>query len=90
MRREFGLTRAEFLRCLDRFDPDWRESDDGHVLLSVPPGWLALHIGEERQRRVGALSLPVLPLEFRFVGVDAVRREAFLRRFDRAFQRGGG
>ncbi len=91
MQREFGLTRIEFLRSLRHLTgaDGWRERDGG-FLLQLPFGQVEIHLGDAGCRRIGALSLPVLPVEFRFSGVDDEQRAAFLRRFERAFQRGGG
>jgi len=51
---------------------------------------LTLDLGPERERRIGALRLPVTDVQFRFSGFDQAGFEAFIKRFDLAFQRGGG
>jgi hypothetical protein len=46
---------------------------------------------EERPpRRLAAVTLPVLAVRFRFEGLDAAARTAFLARFDLYTRRGGG
>ncbi len=91
MRKEFGLTLSEFLRDLGRLSADFQLDDDGRRLcLPWPPGEVEICFGEARPRRLGALCLPLLPVEFRFHNLNADERAGFLRRFERAFQRGGG
>jgi hypothetical protein len=51
---------------------------------------LTLELGPERERRLGALCLPVTDVQFRFSGFDQASFKAFIERFDLAFQRGGG
>ncbi len=91
MQREFGLTRAEFLRSLRHLtgEQGWREQDGG-ILVSLPVGRVEIRLGAEGWRRIGALRAPLLPVEFLFSGVDDKQRAEFLWRFERAFQRGGG
>jgi len=86
-----GCTRAELAR--------WLPDATGRAPATpVPGGWrLQLMEGEvlveaeERPpRRIALLSLPVLLVRFRFLGLGPAARAAFLQRFDAWTRRGGG
>ena len=51
---------------------------------------LEITLSPERRRTIGLFDLPVTDVRLAFVGYDEAGAEAMLRRFDRAFQRGGG
>lgn len=88
--KDMALTRGDLLRLLPgALDGlPWRaEADririgdgDGVDLLveALPP------------RRFGPVDIPRLRIGFAFHGWNEAERGAFLARFDRAFQRGGG
>lgn len=92
--REMGITLADWLRTLPgavlphRLEAaaDARAAvvhlhDGGHLRLAwceLPPRVIAL------------ARFPRLQVDFRFEQVDAARRSAFMARFDRYMQRGGG
>lgn len=89
--REMGCTREELLRWLPGASggaPARR--DGGDVVLSVAGGEVRIGAEERPPRRIAGLSLPVLRVRFRFEGMDAAAREAFLARFDLYTRRGGG
>jgi len=54
---------------------------DGEILITLQP---------TAERRLGSFVIPATPVEFRFVGLGEEERRAFMHRFDRHFQRGGG
>lgn len=89
--REMGCSEAEWLRWL----PGAVEA--GTIALAASSAEVAL--GEGRlhiawsalpPRQLGLVCLPRLLVNFRFENVVPSRREAFMRRFDRHTQRGGG
>jgi hypothetical protein len=89
--REMGCTRAEFLRWLGgatRHAPARMEGDE--LSLSVGGGRVEISLREKAPRRIALLSLPVLGVRFRFVGLDEPARAAFLAHFDAYTRRGGG
>ncbi|MEQ8495922.1 MAG: hypothetical protein RLW42_17050, partial [Gammaproteobacteria bacterium] len=51
---------------------------------------LVVRLAAERERRIALLRLPVTDVHFEFTAFPAAARDAFLARFDRAFQKGGG
>jgi hypothetical protein len=91
VQREMGCTRDDLLR--------WLPAATGHapariegdaVVLSVAGGEVRIEARERPPRRIALVTLPVLAVAFRFEGVDAAAREAFLARFDLYTRRGGG
>jgi hypothetical protein len=64
---------------------------DGRYLLSWPDGRsVTLDPGTPRERLLAGLRIPWLQLIFEFRGLNAEDRAAFLARFARCFQKGGG
>jgi len=51
---------------------------------------LEIVLGAERQRSLGALKLPVTDVQLVFSGFSETEFQVFLKRFDMAYQRGGG
>ncbi len=89
--REMGCTEAE-LRL-------WLPGAVGHRTLEPLPGGVAVAVDGGRlvlrwaplpDRRIALVRLPRLQVHFAFEGVDEAARQAFMRRFDLATQRGGG
>ena len=89
--REMGLTHKEFMRTLPAAVAplQYRVTQD-LVTVTHPAGCIEIRLQPALERRLGAFRLPVIPMEFRFLGLDAEQRREFLERFDLHFQRGGG
>ena len=91
LEREMGFGHAEFERLLPRALAGWSWRRDGDaVQVTVADGAVTIELGPERTRRIALLSLPVTPVTLRWRGLDAATWEAFLRRFDSYYRRGGG
>jgi hypothetical protein len=91
LRREMGCTREEFLRWLpgaSRYAPIVLNGNLHRVLLD--DGAVEISIAELPPRHIASITLPVLEVRFRFVGMDAAARAAFLEYFDHYTRRGGG
>jgi hypothetical protein len=89
--RDMGLSRAEFLRSLPAAVTGYDCSVSGdHVAIRSEVLVLDITLGEAQVRRLGALTLPLMSVAFRFSANDTGEVDAFMARFDRAFQRGGG
>ena len=89
--RQMALTHKEFLRTLPAASAGWEHDTAGsRMLLSRNGLRVEIRLGAQRERRIGSLCLPQTEVELRFVGLDEDARRAFLRRFDLAYQRGGG
>jgi hypothetical protein len=89
--REMGCTEAEWLRWLPAAigERPWR-LEGKSVTVRIEEGTLALdwRIGEPRS--IAQVRLPRLHVCFRFEGLDASQRLAFMKRFDLYMHRGGG
>ena len=91
LRREMGCTRVEFLRWLPgatRHAPIISRGELHRVLSDH--GTVEIDIAELPPRRIASITLPVLAVRFRFFGMDAQARTAFLTYFDYYTRRGGG
>jgi len=88
---ELSITRPEFLRVLPAAlgGMPFHERDSG-----IEAGDGSRQVGIEflrsGTRMLGSLSLPTLVVIMELRGFTEAERTAFLRRFDQAFQRGGG
>ena len=89
--REMGVDHRDFFRMLPRAMGDHAYEVDGRTVdARVGGGSLRIELGEERVRRIALLALPYTEVSFTFRGTDEAEREAFTRRFELAFRRGGG
>lgn len=89
--REMGCTESEWLMWLPAAIGEHAWQRDGtSVTAQIGEGQLRLdwRIGEPRA--IAQVRLPRLHVEFRFEGLDAGQRFAFMKRFDLYMQRGGG
>jgi hypothetical protein len=85
------ITRAELEASLAKLDPAARLDAAGHARVRIAGVAAALTFEALPKRRVGGLiSLPQARVTLAFDGTSADERAGFLRRFDIAFQRGGG
>ena len=89
--REIGCTEAEWLMWLPAAigGHEWHRIA-GSANVSIAPGTLRLDWHAGKPREIAQVRLPRLHVSFRFEGLDADQRLAFMRRFDLYMQRGGG
>jgi hypothetical protein len=89
--REMGCTEAEWLMWLPAAIGEHRwERQDGRASITIPPGNLNLRWRSGEPRVIALMRMPRLHVNFRFEGLDAGQRLAFMKRFDLYMQRGGG
>ena len=90
--REQGYTEADWQRTLPG-------AVRGHALVRPAPGQAVVNVGAGTlqlewavlpPRRIALMSMPRLAVRYRFDGVDAEARRAFMRYFDLYTHRGGG
>ncbi len=89
--RELGLTHAEFHRSLPpaiAHRPFRRDGD--RVIVEEGAKTVTISLGPQQQRRIAALRLPYVVVDFEFVGFTRSVFEGFMKRFERYYQRGGG
>ncbi len=64
--------------------------DDKEITIQEGDGIVRILYSKERQRRIGALILPVTFLSFSFSDLNETEINRFMQRFDLSFRRGGG
>ena len=89
--REMGCSEDEWLMWLPAAigaHPWERDGDSATVRIGA--GTLRLDWRTGAPRTIAQVRLPRLHVSFRFDGLDAQQRLAFMKRFDLFMQRGGG
>ncbi len=74
----------------DEFKCDFEMKIGLRVLNNSAGKEIVVKVSEERQRRIGRLKFPYLEVLFWFKGFEKDEITNFMRRFDTAFQKGGG
>ena len=89
--RDMGCTVAEWLGWLPAAmgDQPWTLGE-GVAEATVGPGRLRIDWQPQPPRVIALMRMPVLRVSYRFEGLDAAQRYAFMKRFDLYMQRGGG
>lgn len=86
-----GLTLAEFLHSIAGLAPTSQENDGRTARFIVGSGTATVTFEALPHALLGGLvRMPRAKVTLVFDGVGAAERSLFLRRFDIAFQRGGG
>jgi hypothetical protein len=89
--RDMACTEAEWLRWLpDAIGDHFWKLHTQAAGVRIGDGALGLSWTVEEPRAIALLRLPRLLVQFRFAGLDAAQRYAFMKRFDLYLQRGGG
>jgi hypothetical protein len=90
--REHGCTDAEWRGWLPGAVGGHRLllSDAPEARVAVDHGTLRLAWQVLPPRRIALISMPRLQVRYRFEGLGAEQRQAFMRYFDLYMQRGGG
>ncbi len=91
LEREMGIAHADFWRLLPAAvgDHAWQAEGD-RVHINLDGGRVEIVLGEEGERRIALMSIPLTPVTIRWEGVARPRFDAFLARFDAYYRRGGG
>ena len=90
---EMGCSVDEFSRTLPAAMRDWRTSGGPHrwqVVTADGSPVESIRIEPLSDRRMGALSLPVLAVTLKPADPGSDLSTEFMRRFERGFHRGGG
>lgn len=89
--RPMGLTHVEFMRSLPAAVEGMDCRVEGpHIEITDAVRRIEIRLGPEQMRYLGSLVLPQTQVNLSFEGFSEEQRKDFLRRFDLAFQRGGG
>ena len=86
-----SITRSDFEKSLAALDPSAQLDATGQARIAAD-GLTALLQFEPMPNRTlgGLLTLPQARVKLQIEGAEAARMNDFMRRFDIAFQRGGG
>lgn len=92
IKKDMGITHAEFLRLLPRALDGGAFSVTGTTITFEDQGGRALTIelGPEGERRIALMHIPRTPVSLHFQNYDDAALKVFMTHFDRAYQRGGG
>jgi len=89
--RDMGISHAEFLRTFTSAFRDRPYTRDGDALiLSDEKRQARIELSPQVERVLASVRLPTTLVTFQFVGYSHHEVEAFMRRFDLYFHRGGG
>jgi hypothetical protein len=91
LHREMGCTREDFVRWLPgatRNAPSRIDAD--RVSIHAGGGTVEISFRQAAGREIGLISMPVLNVSFRFLGVGAAACREFMAHFDLYTKRGGG
>jgi len=86
-----GCTAEEFVRWLPgaaRSAPV--QIVNGAAVIQAANGTIHVSFEQAPLRKIGLIAVPVLNVAFRFSGMEAAAREAFMAYFDLYTKRGGG
>jgi hypothetical protein len=88
---DMSISREDFLRLLPMaVGQAFVDEVEGQFTGSEGPCNWTLHLLPLDQRRLGSVVLPRHQVELRLEGYSEAEAAAFLARFQRGFQRGGG
>jgi hypothetical protein len=89
--RQLGLTHAEFHRSLPPAIAHRAFTvENNRIRIDVGERTVTMELGPQRYRAIASLRLPYVEVTFTFIGFSGGERHAFMERFERYFQRGGG
>ena len=92
LRREMGLTYADFFRSLSQLPRGWvHETYSDGATLQYADGTIHISLGPQCERHLTTLvNIPFVEVTFTYAGLSEAERGCFQSRFDLTFQRGGG
>lgn len=91
VKREMTISHSEFRRILERaFAGEFRRVRSDRFDFDLEGGRISVILGQESSARIGVITIPVTAVSLEFREMEEDQARAFILRFDRAFQRGGG
>lgn len=86
-----AYTHAEFKRLLPHALEDHEYSVKDNLIESNSGSqWIRIQLGPEYEQRIASLVMPVCDVTIELEGFSEEQVSAFLDKFDRTYQRGGG
>jgi hypothetical protein len=91
-RAQMGFSRSELIRALPRAVEPYRirNSATNPVEILLDSRIVRLHTGPDGYREIASMRIPQLPVSLEFFDFGAAEYEAFLSRFRKYLQKGGG
>jgi len=90
-RKQMGFSRSDFTRTLPRvFGDAYRITGDRVEGSDGDGGEVVIEMGPEQVRQIALIRLPFMDIVMTLTGFTADEAAAFMVRFDRSYQRGGG
>ncbi len=89
--RDMTITHTEFLRLLPKALSGLSYEQTGNLIkVDSKDGPIEIILGEESIRKLGSLVLPRTQIEINLSSHTQVTVARFIKRFDLAYQKGGG
>jgi phosphatidylinositol kinase/protein kinase (PI-3 family) len=89
--REMTISHSDFFRILPKALKSYLyQQHENLINVTLDEGEIVIILSEERLRKIASLSLPVTDVTFRVKNVAENTKNEFFKKFDRAYQRGGG
>ena len=85
------ISHVEFFRLLPiaLTNLDYQIEKD-RIEIQLDSGTIQIVPGDEQQRKIASLVLPVLHVRFQFESISEESKTSFLNNFSKTYQRGGG
>lgn len=88
---QMGITHRDFFRLLPfALGTDQFSTTSNSVSLKVGMMSVDIELGVEGSRQIALLAIPTTPVKMTLDGFSDSERDAFMTKFERAYQRGGG
>ena len=85
------ITRDEFFRILPRALNEYMfEIHNDKIICRVEDGQIEINISKRENRKLGALQLPVMHINFVLQNIPREIQDKFFEKFEFAYQKGGG
>jgi hypothetical protein len=93
--REMTISHSDFFRILPKAMGSRRYHKQENVITVTlndegVTGDIVISLSKERVRKIASLTLPVTDVTFQAGNITEEQKIEFFKRFDRAYQRGGG
>ncbi len=89
--REMSITHREFLRLLPHaLEGRAYRHENNTVVVNDDSRTIKIALSPESMRKIASLTLPVTEIRIELENFSVDEQAAFLKKFDRTFQRGGG
>ncbi len=89
--REMTITHKDFLRLLPKAISGLSYLKKGNQIeINDEDRWVRINLSEESSRNIASLTLPLTNVRIELANFSQSELMKFMRRFDLAYQKGGG